>query len=139
MPNKKNQAVEAKIAELEKIDLDSIEIKVEPTIEKQAVENKKNKKEKKIKLEENKKEKDDTSGYTEEQKEIAKLKSQLMQEKIKNVGRKKSGNFVTKKEKRKFRDTSYDSNATTKSILMGAGFMVLAFGLIALLILLIKH
>ena len=136
MPKKKNSAVESKIQELENIDLDSIELKTEEEKQPQNVEVIESlpKKEKK-----NKGKKENSDNYSPEQKEIAKLKSQLMQEKIKNVGKKKASNFVTKKEKRKFSDTSYDSNATTKSILKGAGFMLLAFGFIALLILLIKH
>lgn len=133
MPKKQNEEVKAKIEELENLNFDDIKLKneeVQP--EKKQKKNKKNKEERKL---------DDTAEeeYSEEQKEIAKLKSQLMQEKIKNVGRKKSKNFITKKEKRTFRDTSNDSNATTKSILKGAGFMVLAFGFLALLILLIKR
>lgn len=128
MPKKNSSVVDAKIEEIEKMDLDKVELDVGENKEQATAKKEKTKKDKK------KKEKAD---YTPEQKEIAKLQSQLLQEKIKNVGKKRSGNFITKKEKRKFRDTEYDSNATVKSILTGAGFMLFAFGLLALLILVV--
>ena len=128
MPKIKS-AVDAKLEEIEKIDLDSVELKELGEFEAE----RKDKKKKKAKV--NPKE-----NLTEEQREIVKLKSQLMQEKIKNVGGgNKSKNFIEKKKKRTFRDTSGDSNATTQSILKGAGLMAFAFGMLALIILLIRH
>ena len=132
MPKKKDSAVDAKIEELENLDLDSIELEVKDD-EVVASEKKEDAKTSKH----SKKDKKEKADYTPEQKEIAKLQSQLLQEKIKNVGKKKSKNFITKKEKRKFRDTSYDSNATIWSILKGAGFMFFAFGLLALIMIVI--
>ena len=129
MPKKKDSAVDAKLEELEKIDLDSVEL--------EARDDEVADLSKKEKTKSSKKDKKAKAEYTPEQKEIAKLKSQLLQEKIKNVGKKKSKNFITKKEKRKFRDTSYDSNATLWSILKGAGFMFFAFGLLALIMIVI--
>lgn len=131
MPNKKNKSVDEKIEELEQIDLDKVELKELGEFEAE-LKNKKPKKNKKEKV-------DEKTQLTDEQKEIVKLKSQLMQEKIKNVGGKKQKNFITKKKKRTFRDTTNDSNATTMSILKGAGLMVFAFGMLALLILIIRH
>ena len=131
MPNKKNKSVDEKIEELEQIDLDKVELKELGEFEAE-LKTKKPKKNKKEKV-------DEKAQLTDEQKEIVKLKSELMQQKIKNVGGKKQKNFITKKKKRTFRDTTNDSNATTMSILKGAGLMVFAFGMLALLILIIRH
>ena len=131
MPNKKNKSVDEKIEELEQIDLDKVELKELGEFEAE-LKNKKPKKNKKEKV-------DEKAQLTDEQKEIVKLKSELMQQKIKNVGGKKQKNFISKKKKRTFRDTTNDSNATTMSILKGAGLMVFAFGMLALLILIIRH
>ena len=136
MPKKRINSVDEKIKELENIDLDSIELKEVSDVKVE----KKPKKQKKDKKDKKKKEKiDPKANLTEEQKEIIKLKSQLMQERIKNVGRKKEKNFITKKKKRTFRDTSSDSKATKQRILPGAGLMIFAFGMLALIILIIRH
>ena len=135
MPKSKNKKVEEKIAEIEELDLDKIELKVEKVPEeKQSKKTTKEEKKKKTKTDDPKEDQ-----LTPEQREIIRLKSQLMQEKVKNVGKKKQKNFITKKQKRTFSDTSYDDNATTKSILKGAGFMVFAFGLLSLIIWIFLH
>lgn len=133
MPMKAKSAVDEKIEELGKIDLDSVELKELSEFETEQKEKKNKKKNKAEKV-------DPKERLTAEQKEIVKLKSELMQEKIKNVGGKnKAKNFIEKKKKRTFRDTSADSNATTQSILKGAGLMAFVFGMLALIILLIRH
>lgn len=73
-----------------------------------------------------------------EQQEIVNLKSQLMIEKIKNTGKSKKAGYFERKRKRRFRDTEFDKNATTKSLIKGGLFMAFSFGMIILLLLIIS-
>lgn len=84
------------------------------------------------------KNKTNSNGLTKEQQQIIDLKSKLMIEKIKNTSKEKKSGYFERKRKRRFRDTEFDKNATTKSLLRGGLFMAFSFGMIILLLLIIS-